>query len=184
MTQKQNFIFSTDSYHEDLIKGQERSRRGTEDQIILDGPAIRIPNDFKLFLSNDRNKEQLCHMLKKVWSSPKAVPQLLKCSTAILVVEGKAYSCKCSNMQIDVEEIFSPCSDLVGSDIRFILYMNHAKMIGFKNVVIRSPDTDMFFILLCHACDIDITICLDTRTGKKRQLINVSEKAKEFGKEW
>ena len=65
-----------------------------------------------------------------------------------------------------------------------MLYVNHAKMIGFKNVVIRSPDTDVFFILLCHACDMDITIYLDTETGRKRQLINVSEKAKEVGNEW
>ena len=50
MTQKQNFIFSTDSYHEDSIKGSERAQRGTGYQLILDGPAIRIPNNFKLFL--------------------------------------------------------------------------------------------------------------------------------------
>lgn len=50
-------------------------------------------------------------------------------------------------------------------------------MIGF-------PGADVFFILLCHAYDIDITIYLETRTGKKRQLINVSEKRKGFGKEW
>ena len=31
IAQKQNFIFSTDSYHEDSIKGQERARRGTRD---------------------------------------------------------------------------------------------------------------------------------------------------------
>ena len=123
-------------------------------------------------------------MLKNVWSSPEVVPQLLKCTTAILVVEGKAYSYKGSNMQIDVEEIFSLCSNQGESDTRFILYVNHAKMIGFKNVVIRSPDTGVSFILLCYAFDMDITIYLDTGTGKKRQLINVNEKAEEYGKEW
>ena len=85
---------------------------------------------------------------------------------------------------IDVEEIFSLYSNQEESNTRFMLYVNHAKMIGFKNVVIRSPDTDVFFILLCHACDMDITIYLDTETGRKRQLINVSEKAKEVGNEW
>ena len=49
MAQKQHFIFSNDSDHEDLIKSQERARRGTGDQPILHGPAIRLPNDFKLF---------------------------------------------------------------------------------------------------------------------------------------
>ena len=36
------------------------------------------------------------------------------------------------------------------------------------NVVIGSPGTDVFFILLCHAYHIDITIYLDTGTGKKK----------------
>ena len=40
-------------------------------------------------------------------------------------------------------------------------------MIGFKNIVVHSPDTDVFFILLCHACDMDITVYLDTGTRKK-----------------
>ena len=73
------------------IKGQERAPRKTGDQFILDGPVIRIPNNFKLFLSNAGNKEQLWHKLKKVWIGPKTVPQLLKCLTAILIVKGKAY---------------------------------------------------------------------------------------------
>ena len=42
----------------------------------------------------------------------------------------------------------------------------------------------MFFILLYHACEIDIGVFLDTGTGKKRMLIDVSAKAKEFGNEW
>ena len=77
MTQKQNFIFSTDSYHEDSIKGQERARRRTGDQLIIDVPAIRIPNDFKLFLSNDRNKEQLCHVLK----SSSSIIEMVNCNS-------------------------------------------------------------------------------------------------------
>ena len=39
-------------------------------------------------------------------------------------------------------------------------------------------------ILLCYAYDMDITIYSDRGTGKKRQLITVSEKTKVFGKEW
>lgn len=49
MAQKQNFIFSSDSYQEDSIKRQEKAQRGTGDQLILDGPAIKIPNYFKMF---------------------------------------------------------------------------------------------------------------------------------------
>ena len=88
------------------------------------------------------------------------------------------------NLQIDMAEIFSLHSNQEKNDTCFILCINHAKMIGFKNVVIRSSNIDRVFIFLCHACDVDITIYLDTEVGKKRYLINVSEKAKEFGKEW
>ena len=79
---------------------------------------------------------------------PEAFSQLLKCSTPILIVEGKAYSYKFFNMQIDVGEIYSLCSNQEESDTCFILYVHHAKAIGFKNVVIRSPDTEMFLVLL------------------------------------
>ena len=86
-------------------------------------------------------------------------------------------------MRIDLEEIISLCSNQEESDARFILCINHAKMIGFKNVVIRSPDTDVFLFLLYYTCDMDITIYLGTVTGKKRQLINAGEKAKEYENE-
>ena len=59
-------------------------------------------------------------MLKKVWSSPEAVPQLLTCSIAILAGEGKAYFYRCSYMQVGVEEILSVCSNQVESDTHFI----------------------------------------------------------------
>ena len=61
-------------------------------------------------------------------------------------------------MQIDVEEIFTLSSNQNESDIHFILYVNHATMIGFKNVVIHSPDTHVFFIFICRPCGMDITI--------------------------
>ena len=129
---------------------------------MLNCPAIRIPYNFKLFLSNDRNKEQLCYMSKIVWNSPETVPQILKYSKAILVVEGKGYSYKCFNMRIDLKEIISLCSNQEESDTCFILYENNAQMIGFKNVVIRSSDTDLFLFLLYYACDIDALLSTQT----------------------
>ena len=39
MASKRNFIFSTDCYHADSIKAQERLRRGFSQTYIIDGPA-------------------------------------------------------------------------------------------------------------------------------------------------
>ena len=50
--------------------------------------------------------------------------------------------------------------------------------------MVRTPDSDIFFILLFHANSINLIIYLDTGTGKNRKLINVSEIAKDKGQEY
>ena len=91
MVAKKNFIFSTDSYHSETIKAQERLRRGFSQRYIIEGQATRKPVDFKLFLANEENKLQLCQLLLRVWGSKAAASRLEKCGTAMAVVEGKAY---------------------------------------------------------------------------------------------
>ena len=88
---KSNFKFSTDSYHADSIKAQERLRRGVLQQYIVNGPATRKPSDFKLFLANDKNKEQLCQLLLRIWGSKESASRIEKCGAAMLLVEGKVY---------------------------------------------------------------------------------------------
>ena len=72
MISKKNFVFSTDSYDEDSIKAQERKRRGVAQPHHIDGPSTRIPPDMKMFIQNDINKKQLCHLLLGMWSSKAA----------------------------------------------------------------------------------------------------------------
>ena len=87
---KKNFVFSTDSCDEDSIKAQERKRWAVTQLNHLDGPSTRIPADMKVFLQNDVNKKQLCHLLLKVWSSKEAASWLEGGTMAILIVEGVA----------------------------------------------------------------------------------------------
>ena len=63
-----DFIFSTDMYHKNSIKSTERIRRGCGDRLLVKGPAMRRPADWKGFLSNDENKEQFTDILVRVWS--------------------------------------------------------------------------------------------------------------------
>ena len=56
MAAKENLVFSSDCYHADSIKAQERLRRDFSQKYIIDGPATRKPADFKLFLANEDNK--------------------------------------------------------------------------------------------------------------------------------
>ena len=70
------------------------------------------------------------------------------------------------------------------TDTRVVLYLHHAVSLGYRKAVVRTPDTDIFFILLYHAHTIDLTIYLDTGSGKHRQLINISELAESLGEEY
>jgi hypothetical protein len=55
---------------------------------------------------------------------------------------------------------------------------------GYSSAVVRTPDTDIFVILLHHASSISLTIYLDTGTGKKRKILDVSELASTKGPEY
>ena len=53
------------------------------------------------------------------------------------------------------------------------MYCNHAAELGFTAVV-RTPDSDVLFILLYHAQNIKLTVYIDIGTGKARQLLNAT----------
>ena len=91
MIAKHHFVFSTDSYHLDSIKAQERPRRSFTEKYIISGPHTHKPHDFKAFLNNDLNKNQLCNLLLKVWGSNEAASRLKKCKKAVVCVGGSSY---------------------------------------------------------------------------------------------
>ena len=70
------------------------------------------------------------------------------------------------------------------TDTRVVMYLHHAAALGYKNAVVRTPDTDIFMILLYHAHAIKLTVYLYTGSGKQRQLINVSELAQSLGEDY
>ena len=75
--------------------------------------------------------------------------------------------------QVMLSEIHSLQSNQEETDTGIVVYIKHAEDQGFKSAVVRTPDTDVFFILLFQVHDLEITIYVDIRTGKKRRLVNV-----------
>ena len=100
MAAKQNFIFSTDSYHQDSIKSQELVHRRCREFCILQGSATRKPKDFKAFMANDENKRQLYKVLLQVWSSYAAAPRLERCTDVVIIVDGIAHRLLCFIKQV------------------------------------------------------------------------------------
>ena len=69
-------IFSTDMYRTNSVKSLERRLRGCGEKFLLSGPSMKRPADWKGFLSNNENKQQLANILVKVWSEDSFVSHL------------------------------------------------------------------------------------------------------------
>ena len=63
------------------------------------------------------------------------------------------------------------------TDTRVVLYCNYAADNDYDYVKVRSPDSDIFFILLYYAADLGIRILFGT--GNKRRLLDITKLAKE-----
>ena len=83
-----------------------------------------------------------------------------------------------------VSEIHKLESNQEETDTRVVLYLNYAVKLGYKSAVVRTPNSDIFFILLHYAHSIPLTIYLDTGSGKHRQIVNVSELSESKGADY
>ena len=82
-----------------------------------------------------------------------------------------------SMFQVMLSEIYSLQSNQEETDTRIVIYIKYAEDQDFKS------DTDIFFILLFHAHDLEITVYMDIGTGKKQRLVNILELASTLAKE-
>ena len=183
LPKKTDVIFSTDMYKEGSIKAMERKRRGTGEKIILAGEATKRPGDWATFLSNDENKTQFIKLLLQVWSSDSQAAKLQDRSV-VLICEGKAVKLTSPDGIMTVSE---PLHDIDSTQeetySRIALYCAYGKQLGYRFIKVKSPDTDVFFILSHFVKDIDdITILFDTGKGNYKRLIDISLLTKDTTK--
>ena len=65
-----------------------------------------------------------------------------------------------------------------------LFFLLNAGKQDFKSAVIRSPDSDIYFIMLYYAHDINFTVYHDMGFEKHRIIIDVSAVAYSLGKEY
>lgn len=86
-----------------------------------------------------------------------------------------------ASFQVTAQEIHELMSNQEETDTRIVLYLKYAAKIEYKSAVVRTPDTDIFVILLFYASSIALTIFIDIGIGKHRKIVNVSEMAESMG---
>ena len=100
-----------------------------------------------------------------------------------MVVEGQAFELSSRDgISVQKKEIEEIRSNQEETDTRIVLYAAYGARQQFKYIKVKSPDSDIFFILLHFASEIDCTLLFDTGVGNSKRLINISEIAEQFGK--
>ena len=141
-----DLLFSTDMYDNLSVKAHERMRRGEGDKLQITKRTLK-PKDWKAFLSNSDNKDQLATILYDVWTDDGMIERLGN-REIVLINQGKAFDIQVTDGNVKVTEIKNLFSTQEETDTRVVLYCMHAASIGYKYVRVRTPDSDIFFILL------------------------------------
>ena len=100
----------------------------------------------------------------------------------ILIVEGKAFKLESADGKtVSREEVLVLASNQEETDSRVAMYAAYGALNGYKTVRVKSPDSDVFFILLHHAHNLDTAIEFDTGTGNSKRLIDITRLANAYG---
>ena len=108
------------------------------------------PDDWKQFLTNDVNKRQFIKLLVREWGKDDYADRL-KYRKVIAICEGEATLLTSQDgISTSKSMVAHLKSSQEESDARFALYCKYASRQGYKFCRVKSPDTDVFFILLHH----------------------------------
>lgn len=126
-------------------------------------------------MSNDGNKERLIEFIFKEWTTNSYAGKLQ--GREIFFVRGES----CTRLQSrDGAETMAECeidlcSDQEEVDTRIILHLLHISKETQEDVpiVVRSPITDVFVLLVHFSHRIEQKVLFDTGVGNKRRLTDV-----------
>lgn len=171
-----------DRYPTESIKGAERLKRGTKDAAVFSifgGDNQKTPRQWKKFLKSGKNKENIMEFF---FESLKSVPHQTFGGKEIYL----CHSDKCDRFQVVggtviVQNIGELTCDHEEADTRMGLHTFHASQNGFADVVIASPDTDVFVIMLHVSTTCHSSIYFLTGTGVKRRMIPVTTVQQKLG---
>ena len=174
--------FVSDRYPAVSIKNLERNKRAVSGvtQIRIGGPNQKVPRQFKKFLSLGGNKESLVEFIFKHLCTMRLEENL--CDLSLYFSHGQ----KCHRFYVDernasrVEDIPELNSDHEEADTRLLLHAKHAS-IAHQAITVRSPDTDVFILMLGHKGAIDAALYFDTGSGNLRKVLDIDQCYRELG---
>ena len=165
-----------DEYRDVSIKNIERQRRSRGHlsfQQIVGSAQVK---QFGSFLYSNANKNALIKFVLEEWKQHKYRIKIKESIEFFVTDKQKAYMVSQSAV---VEDLGLRCSH-EEVDTRMILHANHAASSSYNKVMIASPDTDAFVILLTLHISIDANIYFLTGVRNLRIIIDVNKVADEL----
>ena len=168
--------FLTDNYKHTSIKSLERSRRGTSQAYTIAGPSTQIPKEWKTFLMNVRNKTQFIKFLLSEWRKDEYA-EMLQGREIVFACD---FECFLLSSEDGITTDATPLPNLASSqeeaDTLIILHSLNADQKAANedaSIVIHSPDTDVFILLLAFCQKFCHPLYFDTGVGNKRRIIHI-----------
>ncbi|XP_070535408.1 uncharacterized protein [Ptychodera flava] len=176
--------FVIDQYKECSIKNAERERRtttGTFNEIRITRPSLNMPRQVKKYLASGKNKESLLLFLFESWKEYES--ECLQGITMYITNGELCYRLQSADGVMDVTEVPELQCDHEEADTRLLLHAQHASYIGeVDNIVIRSPDTDVFMLAVSCAHQLQGQLFLH-QTSKNGQIIHINKITEALGDE-
>ena len=174
--------FVTDRYPTLSTKTAEREKRASSGTQALKiyGPSQDVPKQWKKFMSLGQNKEQLVEILFTCWCN--ANPESFRNVQLLVAHKELCHKIQSVNNILEVTLLPELTCDHEEADTRLLLHAKHAADHQFQDVVIRSPDTDVFVIAI--ASPVTCNMLFDTGVGKKRRVISIRQCRESLGSRW
>ena len=168
--------FVCDTYPDVSIKNLERNKRaGVGSTVIMIlGPQQKVPRQFKKFLSVGKNKEALVEFIFHHLGDVERLSNALG-NMELFITHGKM--CHQVTTTIQGEFLIEECEELYSdheeADTRLLLHAKHAAA-DHPDVIIHSPDTDVFILMLGHKLSIPAAMYFETGVGNQRRILDLN----------
>ncbi|XP_030848031.1 uncharacterized protein LOC115918836 [Strongylocentrotus purpuratus] len=167
--------FVTDTYPPVSIKGAERKRRAASgsQRIKITNQDQPVPKQWKKFLANGFNKQHFAKFLYESWSA--CGEDEFKGVDVYLAHSEECHKLSCRSGTTVSEAIPELYTTQEEADTRMMLHAKYISNMGRKDIIIKSPDTDVFVIGIGIAAQLEGSK-LYFHTGKqdKERTINLN----------
>ena len=157
-----------DSYFDNSLKSHTREARGCGQFFPLT-ETTNIPKDFQgNFLRHNRNKVALNSFL-----TGKLLTHDFGGAIVFISVNSEV---KCNSTDLS-EEVLHTGRTQEEADAKIIVHVKHCVLNGFRNIVVKTVDTDVVTLLLAHLSLLDspYKIEVDFNFGKDRRFYKIND---------